>query len=101
LDKVLYPSFGFTKRDVLAYYSQIAPVILPYLKDRAATFLRYPNGVESKPFYEKDVSRHQNHRGAILVTWPGAAHGVDAGPLGRGPGLPQARRISSSPAATC
>jgi bifunctional non-homologous end joining protein LigD len=58
LDKVLYPSVGFTKRDVLAYYSQIAPVILPYLKDRAATFLRYPNGVESKPFYEKDVSRH-------------------------------------------
>jgi bifunctional non-homologous end joining protein LigD len=55
LDKVLYPSAGFTKRDVLAYYSRIAPVMLPYLKDRAATFLRYPNGVESKQFYQKDV----------------------------------------------
>ena len=56
LDKVLYPSAGFTKRDVLAYYSQIAPVMLPYLKNRAATFLRYPNGVESKQFYQKDVT---------------------------------------------
>jgi bifunctional non-homologous end joining protein LigD len=58
LDKVLYPSVGFTKRDVLAYYSRIAPIMLPHLKNRAATFLRYPNGVESKQFYEKDVSRH-------------------------------------------
>ena len=57
LDKVLYPSVGFTKRDVLAYYSRIAPVMLPYLKDRATTFLRYPNGVESKQFYQKDVSQ--------------------------------------------
>jgi bifunctional non-homologous end joining protein LigD len=56
LDKVLYPSTSFTKRDVIAYYSQIAPVILPYLKNRAATFLRYPNGVESKQFYQKDVA---------------------------------------------
>ncbi|SFB00579.1 bifunctional non-homologous end joining protein LigD [Amycolatopsis marina] len=58
LHKVLYPASGFTKRDVIDYYSRIAPVILPYLRDRATTFLRYPEGVEGEPFFEKDVSRH-------------------------------------------
>jgi bifunctional non-homologous end joining protein LigD len=58
LDKLLYPSTGFTKGDVLDYYSRVAPVILPYLKDRPTTFVRFPNGVEGKSFFEKDVSRH-------------------------------------------
>ena len=58
LDKVLYPSSGFTKRDVLDYYRQVAPVLLPHLRDRATTFLRYPDGVEGESFYEKDVRRH-------------------------------------------
>lgn len=58
LPKVLYPATGFTKRDVIDYYSRIAPVLLPYLRDRAATFLRYPDGVDGEPFFEKDVSRH-------------------------------------------
>jgi bifunctional non-homologous end joining protein LigD len=56
LGKVLYPETGFTKGDVLDYYSRIAPTMLPHLKDRAATFLRYPDGVEGKTFYQKDVS---------------------------------------------
>lgn len=58
LGKVLYPEVGFTKRDVIDYYSRIAPVMLPYLRDRAATFHRFPDGVHRVPFYEKDVSRH-------------------------------------------
>lgn len=70
LDKVLYPGPEFTKRDVIDYYHRIAPVLLPYVADRPATFLRYPDGVTHKGFYEKDVSRHAPDwvRTAELVT---------------------------------
>ena len=43
LDKVLYPEAGFTKADVIAYYSRIAPVMLAHLRDRPLTLKRYPN----------------------------------------------------------
>ena len=58
LDKVLYPEAGFTKGAVIDYYARIAPVMLPHLADRAATFKRYPNGVEGKFFFEKNVPSH-------------------------------------------
>lgn len=57
LDKVLYPT-GFAKRDVLSYYQQVAPAILAMLRERAATLIRFPDGVAGGSFYEKDVSRH-------------------------------------------
>ena len=53
LEKDLYPSYGFTKANILEYYSRIAPFILPHLKDRALTLKRYPEGVEKDFFYEK------------------------------------------------
>ena len=53
LDKVLYPSYGFTKAHILEYYRRIAPFILPHLKDRALTLKRYPEGVEKDFFFEK------------------------------------------------
>jgi bifunctional non-homologous end joining protein LigD len=56
LDKVLYPD-GFTKGEVLDYYSRIAPVILPHLRDRALTRKRYPNGVDGAFFFEKNAPR--------------------------------------------
>lgn len=58
LDKVLYPETGFTKRDVIAYYQQIAPALLPHLAGRAATLIRFPDGVAAEAFFEKDVGRH-------------------------------------------
>ena len=58
LDKVLYPETGFAKRDVIDYYQRVAPVLLPRLRDRAATLIRFPNGVGGGSFFEKDVSRH-------------------------------------------
>jgi DNA ligase D-like protein (predicted polymerase)/DNA ligase D-like protein (predicted 3'-phosphoesterase) len=58
LEKVLYPADGFTKGQVIDYYRQVAPVLLPHLADRPLTFRRYPNGVEGNSFFEKDVSRH-------------------------------------------
>lgn len=58
LDKQLYPAAGFSKRDVIDYYRRIAPVLLPHLRDRPATLVRWPDGVTAKPFFEKDVGRH-------------------------------------------
>ena len=56
LDKVLYPN-GFTKGQVIDYYSRIAPVLLPHLKARAVTRKRYPNGVDGQVFFEKNTPR--------------------------------------------
>jgi bifunctional non-homologous end joining protein LigD len=53
LGKVLYPAAQFTKAAVIDYYRQIAPVLLPHLKNRALTLKRYPNGSGGKFFYEK------------------------------------------------
>lgn len=58
LDKVLYPAVGFTKGEVIDYYSRIAPVALPHLRDRALTRIRFPNGVEEKSFFEKNAPAH-------------------------------------------
>ncbi|WP_433055753.1 non-homologous end-joining DNA ligase [Dactylosporangium sp. CS-033363] len=55
LDKVLYPQAGFTKGEVLDYYTRIAPTLLPYLEGRPLTRTRYPNGVEGNSFFEKNA----------------------------------------------
>ncbi len=59
LDKVLYPQAGFTKGQVIDYYTRIAPCVLPHLRDRPLTLKRYPNGVEAPYFYEKNCPRHR------------------------------------------
>jgi bifunctional non-homologous end joining protein LigD len=59
LDKVLYPQAGFTKGQVIDYYTRIAPYVLPHLRDRALTLKRYPNGVEAGHFYEKQCPKHR------------------------------------------
>jgi bifunctional non-homologous end joining protein LigD len=58
LEKVLYPDTGFTKGQVLDYYTRIAPVLLPHLRGRPATFKRYPDGVDGKYFFEKNAPKH-------------------------------------------
>lgn len=68
LDKVLYPAVHFTKGEVVDYYVRIAPTILPHLGDRAVTLKRFPDGVESKGFFEK---RCPGHRPAWVATAPG------------------------------
>jgi bifunctional non-homologous end joining protein LigD len=59
LDKVLYPGVGFTKGQVIDYYTRIAPAVLPHLRDRPLTLKRYPNGVEGGHFYEKNAPSHR------------------------------------------
>jgi bifunctional non-homologous end joining protein LigD len=55
LDKVLYPEVGFTKGEVLDYYTRIAPVLLPHVEHRALTFKRYPDGVDGQFFFAKNI----------------------------------------------
>jgi bifunctional non-homologous end joining protein LigD len=55
LDKVMYPATGTTKGEVLHYYAQVAPVMLPHLADRAVTRIRWPNGTADGQFFEKNL----------------------------------------------
>jgi len=57
LDKVLYPEVGFTKGDVISYYASVANVLLPHLKDRPTTFVRFPNGVDGQSFFSKNAPK--------------------------------------------
>jgi len=59
LDKVMYPIVGFTKGQVIDYYTRIAPALLPHLRDRPLTLKRYPNGVGGAYFYEKQCPEHR------------------------------------------
>ncbi|MEU7495696.1 non-homologous end-joining DNA ligase [Streptomyces griseofuscus] len=55
LEKVLYPATGFTKAELVHYYAITADALLPHLRDRAVSFLRYPDGPEGQVFFTKNV----------------------------------------------
>lgn len=57
LDKVFWPEEGYTKGDLLRYYEQIAPALLPHLRDRPIMLVRYPDGIEGKSFYQWNVPK--------------------------------------------
>ena len=59
LDKVMYPMVGFTKGDVIHYYSAIAPMMLPHIEGRGVTLRRWPDGVTGKSFFEKRCPDHR------------------------------------------
>ena len=56
LSKIYWPKEKYSKRDMLNYYYQVAPILLPYLKDRPQSMNRYPNGINGKSFYQKDIT---------------------------------------------
>ena len=58
LNKVFFPENGFTKGEVIAFYSEIAATIVPHLRDRPLTLKRYPDGIEGEHFYEKNAPSH-------------------------------------------
>lgn len=78
LDKVLFPSrpgeAPLTKRDLVRYAAQVAPVVLPYLAHRALNMHRYPNGAQAKGFWHKELPGHVPE---WLPRWdnPGAGEG--------------------------
>ncbi len=55
-EKVLFPKSKITKGDLVDYYERIAPVMLPYMKDRPVTMHRYPDGISKEGFYQKDAA---------------------------------------------
>ncbi|KUO04669.1 non-homologous end-joining DNA ligase [Streptomyces caeruleatus] len=55
LEKVLYPATGFTKGELLHYYATTADFLLPHLRDRPVSFLRYPDGPDGQVFFAKNV----------------------------------------------
>ncbi|HEX2251398.1 MAG TPA: hypothetical protein VHH32_13715, partial [Gemmatimonadales bacterium] len=57
-EKVLFPEDGITKGDLIEYYARIAPRILPHLRDRPLTLERYPIGIQTKRFFQKEVSSY-------------------------------------------
>jgi bifunctional non-homologous end joining protein LigD len=67
LDKVLYPATGFTKGQVIDYYTRVAGAMLPQLEGRPVTMVRLPDGVEGERFFEK---RCPSHRPEWLETVP-------------------------------
>jgi len=54
LNKVWFPGEGYTKRDLLNFYCDIAPFLLPHLKDRPLSLKRYPNGIQAEYFFQKN-----------------------------------------------
>ena len=54
-DKVLYPRDGITKQDILAYYTNIAPFMLPHLAGRPLTMQRWPNGIDGEAWYQQNA----------------------------------------------
>ena len=58
LDKVFWPDEGITKGDLLAYYREVAPALLPHLRDRPFTMKRYPDGWQGNHFFQKDAPSH-------------------------------------------
>lgn len=69
LDKVLWPKAGFTKGEMIHYYIEIAPALLPHLKDRPLTMKRYPNGVDQEFFYEKNCPSHRPSWVKTATVW--------------------------------
>jgi len=57
-DKVFFPDEKITKGDLLTYYRSVADVLLPYLRDRPITLVRYPDGIEGKHFFQKQAPVH-------------------------------------------
>ncbi|HKW73046.1 MAG TPA: non-homologous end-joining DNA ligase, partial [Candidatus Dormibacteraeota bacterium] len=71
LDKVLYPDVGFSKSQVIDYYTRIAPILLPHTRNHPLTLKRYPNGVYGEFFYEKNCPKHRPPWVQTATVWSG------------------------------
>jgi bifunctional non-homologous end joining protein LigD len=75
LGKVLFPKTSFTKGELIQYYVDVADFILPHLRDRPITLIRYVDGVEGKVFYEKNAPKF---RPTWVKTFPVPRHNEGA-----------------------
>lgn len=56
LKKIFYPADGYSKRDVINFYAAVAPLLVPHLQARPLSLRRYPNGIESEGFFQKQAA---------------------------------------------
>ena len=56
--KLYWPEDGITKGDLCSYYEEVAPVMLPHLRDRPVTLVRYPDGIGQKSFFQWRIPKH-------------------------------------------
>ncbi|MBC8092942.1 MAG: ATP-dependent DNA ligase [Pseudonocardia sp.] len=96
-DKVLYPLTGTTKAEVAEHYAAVAEVLLPHVRDRPLTMVRWPDGVERGSFFEKDVSRHAPEwiRTARVGTPGGRSESADFPVLENADGLAWAANLAA------
>jgi len=57
LNKIYFPAEGYTKRNLLAYYYRVGPLLLPFLEDRPLVLRRYPEGIAGQSFFQKDAGK--------------------------------------------
>jgi bifunctional non-homologous end joining protein LigD len=79
LDKPFFPQLGLTKRDLLQYYADVAPLLVPHIADRPMVLKRYPNGIEAPYFYMKRTPANRppwlrtcavEHRSGSVIDFP-------------------------------
>jgi bifunctional non-homologous end joining protein LigD len=54
-DRVLFPGDGVTKRDLVTYYADVAPALIPHLRERPFTLKRYSHGIKERPYFQKQA----------------------------------------------
>lgn len=54
-DKIFFPNSKYSKGDLIDYYAKISEIMIPYMKDRPISMLRFPDGIKAKQFYQKDT----------------------------------------------
>lgn len=69
LDRVIFPEAGVTKARLLAYYTRIAPVLLPHLRGRQLHMHRYPEGVGGPSFWQKGCPDHKPDWVPTIAVW--------------------------------
>jgi len=71
LDKIFYPAVGFTKAQVIDYYTRVAPALVPHMAGRPLTLKRYPDGVDGQFFYEKKCPSRRPEWFRTVSVWSG------------------------------
>jgi bifunctional non-homologous end joining protein LigD len=56
-ERVLFPGDGVTKGDLVTYYADVAPALIPHLRNRPFTLKRYPHGIHERPYFQKQAPK--------------------------------------------